>query len=113
VFIADDIEIPDSYWLSRFAQGLFITAILLFVIVNIVNPFNLFWFKSAGIRATKLMEESPAHRDKYLWFLALHQAVSRDEELIPAATLKRFLSSGTLVRRTTPQSEACRAESPD
>jgi hypothetical protein len=105
VFIADDIEIPDYYWRWRFAQGLFITPLLHFRDRNIVNPFNSYWFRSAGIRATKLMAESPSHRDKYLWFLALHEAVNNDEELVPAPVLKRFLSTGVLARRTIPQSE--------
>jgi hypothetical protein len=59
VVIADDIEIPDDFWLHRFAAGLFQTPILHFRDRNIVNPFNTFWFRSAAVRASQLMW--PAH----------------------------------------------------
>ena len=73
VVIADDVEIPDNYWLARFAHGPFATALLHFRDRNIVNPFNLFWGESARNRASILMAENPEHQDKYLWFLALHK----------------------------------------
>jgi hypothetical protein len=105
VFIADDVEIPDNYWLARFVQGLLLTRLLHFRDRNIVNPFNLFWLRSAGNRATQLMTQSPAHRDKYLWFLALHEAVSNDEELVPQPVLARFLREGVL-KRSDPEGTA-------
>jgi hypothetical protein len=94
VFVADDIEVPDSYWIWRFAQGPLLTPILHFRDRNIVNPFNRVWFRSAHARATKLMTESPAHKDKYLWFLALHEAVRNDEGLVPAPVLASFFLRG-------------------
>jgi hypothetical protein len=96
VVIADDIEIPDEVWLHRFAAGLFQTPILHFRDRNIVNPFNIFWFQSAGNRASQLMEASPSYRDKYLWFLALHEAVGNGLELIPTNVLARFGRDGIL-----------------
>ena len=103
VVIADDIEIPDAVWLNRFANGLFQTPILHFRDRNIVNPFNLFWFRSAATRASQLMSTSPSHRDKYLWFLALHEAVGNGQELVPPAAMARFIRDGILVR-TIPES---------
>lgn len=100
VVIADDVEIPDNYWLSRFVDGLLLTPLLHFRDRNIVNPFNLMWFRSAGDRATRLMAESPAHKDKYLWFLALHEAVGNGHELIPPDVLSRFLREGVLKDKT-------------
>lgn len=99
VVIADDIEIPDHYWLSRFFNGLFVTPMLHFRDRNIVNPFNVYWFRSAAIRATQLMEESPEYKDKYLWFLALHKAVENSDELIPPVVLDRFVRDGILKRK--------------
>jgi hypothetical protein len=96
VVIADDIEIPDDFWLHRFAAGLFQTPILHFRDRNIVNPFNTFWFRSAAVRASQLMSASPSHRDKYLWFLALHEAVGNGLELIPSNVLARFVRDGIL-----------------
>jgi hypothetical protein len=95
VVIADDVEIPDDYWLGRFVNGPFVTPLLHFRDRNIVNPFNLMWFRSAGDRATRLMADSPAHKDKYLWFLALHEAVGNGHELIPPDVLSRFLREGS------------------
>jgi hypothetical protein len=96
VVIADDVEIPDNYWLTRYANGPFGTALLHFRDRNIVNPFNVMWGSSAANRASILMSESPEHRDKYLWFLALHKAVQSGQELIPPDVFARFVREGVL-----------------
>jgi hypothetical protein len=99
VMIADDVDIPDNYWLSRFSSGPFATPLLHFRDRNIVNPFNTMWGASAGDRASQLMaRSSPEHKDKYLWFLALHRAVASGQELIPPDVLARFLQEGILKR---------------
>jgi hypothetical protein len=99
VVIADDVEIPDELWQRRFVVSPFETPLLHFRDRNIVNPFNTFWGKSAASRTTELMNESPTHRDKYLWFLALHEAAATGQELIPPAILARFQRDGILRRR--------------
>jgi hypothetical protein len=109
VVIADDVEIPDEFWLHRFQAGLLQTPILHFRDRNIVNPFNTFWFASASARAVRLMAASPSHRDKYLWFLALHEAVGNGLELIPSVVLARFVRDGIL-KLKIPLSEAPREE---
>lgn len=100
VVISDDLEVPDELWLCRFMQGVFITPVLHFRDRNIVNPFNLMWFRSARDRASRLMTENPLHKDKYLWFLALHEAVASGQDLIPSRVLMRFLRDGVLQVRT-------------
>ena len=105
VVIADDVEIPDSYWLWRFTRGQLVTPLLHFRDRNIVNPFNPFWGRSAGTRATQLMEKSPEHRDKYLWFLALHKAVGDGHDLVPPEVLIRFVRDGVLKRASADQVE--------
>jgi len=100
VVIADDIEISDKDWFCRFKNGLLQMAILHFRDRNIVNPFNFMWYRSAADRARKLMTASPAHKDKYLWFLALHEAVENDQALVPPAVLERFMQMGVVKRRT-------------
>ncbi len=52
-----------------------------------VNPFNRYWFNSAGINLMKLLEKHPSHSEKYLWFLSLMDAVSRQEALYPEEIL--------------------------
>jgi hypothetical protein len=96
VVIADDVVIPDDYWKARFANGPFLTAILHFRDRNIVNPFNIMWFRSAAMRVQQLMEKHPSHRDKYLWFLALHKAVEENQPLIPPGIFSRFIRDGIL-----------------
>lgn len=105
IFVADDIEISDDYWMSRFARGLLSTPLLHFRDRNIVNPFGRYWFASAGVRASQLMTASPAHRDKYLWFLALFEAAQRDDDLVPPSAVERLISSG-FMRRTPPPADA-------
>lgn len=100
VVIADDVEIPDAYWLKIFVNGPLGTPLFHFRGRNIVNPFNPFWFRSAATRASQLMVKSPEYKDKYLWFLALHKAVVDSEELIPSGVLKRFVRQGVLKRRS-------------
>jgi hypothetical protein len=92
VVTADDVEIPDSLWVRRFAHNPPVTTpILHFRDRNIVNPFNLFWLKSAAVRSRELMNQNPAHKDKYLWFLALHEAVMNSRELVPPDVFARFV----------------------
>jgi hypothetical protein len=103
VVVADDVEVPDEFWLNRFISGLFQTPILHFRDRNIVNPFNIMWFRSAGDRASRLMSASPSHRDKYLWFLALHEAVGNGLELVPPGVMARFVRDGILVPKKVPE----------
>lgn len=103
VVLADDIEIPDDFWLFQYSRpgAVVQTPLLHFRDRNIVNPFNIFWLLTAGHRAERLMEQSPDHREKYLWFLALHAAVTEKQPLIPPAVLNRFLREGKLVHQPT------------
>jgi len=102
VVIADDVEIPIEVWLSRFVNGPYLTPILHFRDRNIVNPFSITWGTSAGDRASQLMAESPAHKDKYLWFLSLYQAVKNGQELVPPDVLARFIREGILKAKIDP-----------
>jgi hypothetical protein len=98
VVIADDVEIPDSHWAARFsdpARGQYITPLLHFRDRNIVNPFNIMWHRSAGDRAQRLLDKHPKHKDKYLWFLALHKAVGDGDALIPRGVLARLIQESS------------------
>jgi hypothetical protein len=96
VVIADDIEIEDRYWLARFTEGVFVTPLLHFRDRNIVNPFGIYWYRSAADHVRELLARHPEHRDKYLWYLSLHEAVGKGWELIPSDVLARFLRDGIL-----------------
>lgn len=105
VVIADDIEIDDLMWAGFFVKGPFSTSILHFRDRNIVNPFSHYWFASAGTRAMNLLEEHPRHKDKYLWFLALHAAVESGKNLTPEGKLEQLIAAGILERMKTPTEE--------
>lgn len=91
VVLADDINLDLSYWTPRFRDDQYRTPLLHFRDRNIVNPFSAFWGISAQHRARMLMEESPAHKEKYLWFLALFSAVSAGEKLVPDAAFAEMI----------------------
>ncbi|MGS1072374.1 hypothetical protein [Burkholderia glumae] len=96
IALSDDIKIPLDFWIARFAHGPYAVPLLHFRDRNIVNPFNSFWGTSAAFRCTQLMEESPAHKQKYLWFLALHDAVSSDAQLVPDRAFRELLEKGII-----------------
>lgn len=97
IVLGEEVDIPDDLWLVRYAHGQFAAPILHFDGKNIVNPFSMMWGKSAGMRASMLMEESaPEHRKKYEWFLSLHKAVFNNDPLIPEHILKKYLELGVL-----------------
>jgi hypothetical protein len=98
VVVADDILVPDDFWANRFRSGSVATPLLHFRDRTIVNPFNIFWFRSARGRAAMLMEQFPKYRDKYQWFLALHAAIEADADLIPPEALTRLVDMGIVVR---------------
>ncbi|MQR02579.1 hypothetical protein [Glaciimonas soli] len=96
VVISDDIVIPENYWFERFQNGPYASSLLHFRDRNIVNPFNPAWGTSAAMRARLLMEKSPTHSNKYLWFLALYDALKAGNILIPEATYQSFIDRGIL-----------------
>ena len=96
VVLADDIQLGLDAWIPRLVDGPFATPLLHFRDRNIVNPFSVIWGTSAATRASMMMDESPAHKDKYLWFLALYKAVSSDTPLIPPAILHEMIEKKLL-----------------
>jgi hypothetical protein len=99
VVLADDIDIDDRHWYPQLLgdpDAVVVTPLLHFRDRNIVNPFNRYWLLSAGARAQRLMESHPAHKDKYLWFLALHQAVTERHQLVPKGLIDRLVREGVI-----------------
>lgn len=106
VVLADDIQLGIEHWIPRFQHNQYVTPLLHFRDRNIVNPFNLMWGTSAQFRARRLMEASPAHKDKYLWFLALYQAVASGAALVPPAILHEMVEKGLIQWNPAVPSEA-------
>jgi hypothetical protein len=83
VALHPDLEIPDEAWGD---QG---RHLLYFDGLRIVNPFNIVWYRTAGTRVMRMINEHPEHRDKYDWFLRLHEAHAK-QRLIPPDVLERL-----------------------
>ncbi|MBK9594468.1 MAG: hypothetical protein IPO57_03610 [Rhodocyclales bacterium] len=96
VVVAGDIPLGLEAWVPRFQQGIFKAPLLHFRGLNIVNPFNPYWFKSATIRLMELLDRHQHHSEKYDWFLSLSEAVAHDDILIPEEILNRMLELGVL-----------------
>lgn len=111
VVLADDIDIPEMMWSSRFSKTnsdgtynasekflpIFQMPLLHFRDRNIVNPFHKYWFASDGINVRQMLETHPDHKVKYNWFLALEQAVANDKALIPEVLFEKWVAEGNLI----------------
>lgn len=91
VAVSPEVEIPLGTWVSRFEDGLFVAPLLHHDGLNVVNPFNLFWFASARHRVSQMKVASPQHSDKYDWFLNLAQAIEENQVLVPQQAVDKLL----------------------
>jgi len=96
VIVSNDIQLGIEAWIPRFQHGIVKAPLLHFKGLNLVNPFNEYWFKSAIIRTNELLERHPAHKEKYEWLLLLAEAVAKDDILIPDQALSQMLELGIL-----------------
>lgn len=81
VALHHEVEVPDDWWLGY--QRNLDRGLLYFGGLRIVNPCNIGWGQSAGMRVIHMLEEAPQHRDKFDWFLELHQAIFSPVPMIP------------------------------
>ncbi len=96
VVLSPEVNVPLSGWVTRFRDGPFAAPLLHFEGLNIVNPFNPYWFASARMRVCQLLEQSPQHAEKYEWFLKLSEKVEAHEPLVPESAIKEMLTLGIL-----------------
>ena len=75
VALHERIQVPGNLWNSG--------SLLFFDGIRMVNPFNVFWERTAAARVSRLSEQYPEHRDKYEWFLLLYKNVKSNKTLIP------------------------------
>jgi hypothetical protein len=92
VVVSPEVEIPLSTWFVRFRDGPLMAPLLHFEGLNVVNPFNVFWFQSEKKRVQQLKDQFPQYSDKYDWFLKLADEVEAHEPLVPELVLKEFLA---------------------
>lgn len=96
VGLSPEIEIPLDAWAVRFRDGVFSAPLLHFEGLDVVNPFNTFWFASARMRVSQLKSLYPQHSAKYDWFLRLADAVEADELLVPEQAVEELMEAGVL-----------------
>lgn len=99
VVLSPEIEVPLSAWVARFRDGRFSAPLLYFDGLNVINPFNPYWFASARMRVCQLMNEFPQHSAKYDWFLKLSDDVEADELLVPQNALEEMLALGIIEKK--------------
>jgi hypothetical protein len=96
VALSPEVEIPLGLWVLRFRDGPYMAPLLHFEGLNLVNPFNSIWFRSAKNRVQQLKIRFPQHADKYDWFLKLADQVEADEPLTPDSVLDELLAKGII-----------------
>lgn len=96
VVVSPEVEISLGTWFTRFRDGPYAAPLLHFEGLNLVNPFNIYWFRSAKNRVQQLKDQFPQHSDKYDWFLKLADQVEANEPLVPEPALQELLAKGII-----------------
>lgn len=96
VVFSEEIKIHSdpTIWAARFTRGVVSAPAFHFKGLSFVNPFNSYWFASARKRVEQMLERFPEQESKYKWFIALAEAVERNDALIPESVMKIFLETG-------------------
>jgi hypothetical protein len=81
VALHESIQIPTDLWNS--GRGSYFRGLLYIDGIWIVNPFNIFWGRTAVARVSRLCEQYPGHREKYDWFLSLYDRFISGDTLPP------------------------------
>lgn len=106
IALCEEISLGIEAWVPRFIHGVFKAPLLFFQGRTIVNPFNSYWYASAVMRAKRLLEEHPRHKEKYEWFLSLVEAIERDDILVPESALASMIELGILQQRSDIQGQS-------
>ena len=96
IAFSEELALGIEAWVPRFSHGIFNAPVLHFNGLSFVNPFNPYWFATARMRLATLLARFPEHRNKYSWFLALAEAVERDDVLVPDAIIEQLLELGII-----------------
>ncbi len=81
VALHEDIVIPDEWWSINIPPIL--RTLHYFEGLNIVNPLNIFWGKSAIDRVLTMKNEAPEHSKKYDWFVNFVSLILEGNQLLP------------------------------
>jgi hypothetical protein len=89
VAVDPDIKLEDEWWHP--ASRNLDRSLLYFGGLVIVNPCNWAWGASAATRVLQMLDAHPEHREKYAWFLELHEAIFSPVPMVPP----RFFAHAT------------------
>jgi hypothetical protein len=81
VALHSDVSVSDGAW-GAYERNLD-RGLLYFGGVRLVNPCNIGWGQSAGTRVRQLLASAPEHREKFEWFLELHEAIFSPIPMVP------------------------------
>ncbi|KQZ96145.1 hypothetical protein [Achromobacter sp. Root565] len=102
VVFDETIAFPDPFWAEHLADREHTVSrpVIHFDGLNMINPFNTFWFRTARTRVLGRLEEAtrPQHRAKYEWFLSLWTAMNEFEPMTPVGVDERLMATGILER---------------
>ncbi|MEN5399621.1 hypothetical protein ABE612_19015 [Achromobacter xylosoxidans] len=94
------IDFPDAFWAPHLVdpQQNVTRSVIHFDGLNIVNPFNGYWFRTSRTRILGRLKEAtqPKHRAKYEWFLRLWDAMNKVEPMVPVGVADRLVEAGVL-----------------
>lgn len=96
IAFSEEVVLGIEAWVPRFSHGIFNAPILHFNGLSLVNPFNPYWFATARAKLANLLDRFPEHEIKYSWFLALAEAVERDDVLVPDLIIEQLLELGII-----------------
>lgn len=113
VGFSPEVEIPVSSWMPHFADEIFLSPVLHFSGITVVNPFNKFWFASAKNRVTQMLDRFPEHSKKYEWFLELAAAVERRDVMVPGPVIDLLLTECVIKRRTAEEADFTERDAPE
>lgn len=95
VAFSPEVDLTLAAWVPRYEHGVLPAPVLHFRGLSFVNPFNPYWFQSARMRVSQMLDASPEHAKKYNWFLDLTTAVDNEESLIPEDVLNELLEKAS------------------
>ena len=113
VAFSPEVEIPIGAWIPHFEEEIFLSPVLHFNGITVVNPFNNFWFASAKNRVARMLDRFPEHSKKYAWFLELAAAVERRDVMVPSLVIEMLLTEGLIKCRTAENSSFTEGKVPE
>lgn len=99
IAISDEINLGLEYWIHGFTNTVFDLPIIHYDNMNIVNPFNNYWFASAEIKLTKKKNEHVEHASKYEYLLKLIEDIKACKEFVPKSIIDDLLEK-KLIEKT-------------